>query len=139
MDSYSDIKLVSIHYLSEKFNNFNHAGIVKIIAESRRAVTLHITPLVWIGIYGKHLDVYPIRFGAIENFEEVKLLFENIPLQWSGIAYLGPAKEAQIQKEGAYHVRFLSESGDYEFGFKCGKIGIGEPFPFEPDLTLASY
>jgi hypothetical protein len=125
------MKFVSASYLSEQFNNFNDAGIEEIIIGPRQAVTLLITPIIWIGIYGKYLETYPVRFSVISDFNKVSDLFNKIPYDFSEIGYLGPDKNIKTQKEGAYHLRFSCERQHYEFTFKCGKISIGEPSPFK--------
>jgi hypothetical protein len=121
------MKFVSVHYLPEHFNNFNHASVKGISIGPRQAITLHISPIVWEGIYGEYPEIFMIKFSAIDNFDSVSAQFSKMPYDISEVGYLGPDESVEMQKEGAYRLRFSCERIDYEFTFKCGKISISEP------------
>jgi hypothetical protein len=67
------VELPSLKY------DFSHSLIEAIEVGPRREVTFTITILVWHGTRGHSVPGIQVRFGGIENFDEVASFFDDPP------------------------------------------------------------
>jgi hypothetical protein len=107
--------------------DFSHAMIDGVHLGPRRELTLDLAPLMWEGPHGRPLEGVHIRFGAIENFDEVTEAFATAPHERSELAWLRYADGA---RPGRLLVELMFERIDLRLVIRCRNLQVsGPPLP----------
>ena len=82
-------------------HNFHDASLVGFSVGPRREVTLEIKP---DSVWNKTAGIVLVRFGAVDNFNEVKSFLEELPAPPSSGASLAEIIGLKYEKEKPYPV-----------------------------------
>lgn len=107
--------------------DFRHAVIKGAASGPRREVTLVIAPLAWRGQNGSHEEDVRVRFGGVENFDEVAAFFGDPDHRgWFELADLRYAT-AEPSKPGRLRFDLIAEREDVCLVIRCGSLQVDEP------------
>ena len=88
--------------------DFSHANVISVTLGPRRAVTLKLSPLLWVGDQGHYGPPFTVRLGGIVNFDEVSELFAANHHKRSELAWLRYARAASPNRASSTLTLFLS-------------------------------
>lgn len=104
-------------------SNFDHSLIEGIEFGPRREVKLVISPLVWDGSNDRHAESIQVRFGGIENFDEMVALFNAIPPEKSELAWMR-FSDNLLSKPGRLFIELAFERIDAHFLVRCSSMQV---------------
>lgn len=119
---------VTVH-LPDLTHNFSHAGIDRVVCGPRREVTLTLTTFVLdparVGTF-KPVKGITVRFGGIENFEDVSSFFARAYHTTSELADMRYST-THASKPGRLFFDIVFERIDAEITIRCTSLTVEGP------------
>ena len=103
--------------------DFGHADFEGVVLGPRRALTLTLVPLIWIGNQGLPGPAVTVRIGGIVNFEEVEALFAAGHHKRSELGWLNYDEENASKPHDLY-LRLAFERVDSQVVIHCHSLTI---------------
>ena len=110
--------------------DFSHANIESVTVGPRRAITMEISPLIWVRDQGHYGPPFTVRLGGIVNFDEVSELFAANHHKRSELAWLRYAM-AYISKPGEQYLDLIFERVEARIVIHCQRVTVNDP-PVNP-------
>ncbi len=107
--------------------NFDHAQIDVVSIGPRKEFTLTITVLTWEGSQGQPVGGIQVRFGGVENLDQITEFFAAQPQQKSELTWLryDPAKQS---KSGHLYFEIQFERIDARLQVRCSTLQVSRAF-----------
>ncbi len=107
-------------------HDFSHAHICGVVFGPRREFTLAVSLLVWHQQTGRLTDPAPVRFGGVENLDEVRACFAAAPHERSELAWLAYAADP-ASRPGRLVFDLVFERIDLRLLVRCSSLQVGAP------------
>jgi hypothetical protein len=120
------VELPSLRY------DYNDARIDDVSIGPRRELNLVMAVLTWEGSTGRYVEGIKIRFGGIENFEEVSSFFARQPHEQSELASLAYSAHRK-SKMGQLFFEMVFERIDARLEIHCSSLQISEASSSAPE------
>jgi hypothetical protein len=106
--------------------DYTHARIERCDFGPRREVTLTLSVLLWNGPKGNYLEGVRVRFGGIENFEEVSTFFAAAPHPKTELSCLRYAANPP-SRPGHLNIEIALERVEVSTVVRCGSVQVSAP------------
>ncbi len=102
--------------------DFSDAILEGVSIGPRRAVTLELTPLVWVGSQGHYGLPITVRLGGIVGLEEVAAFFakHQLPADIAGLSYA----TGHVSKPNAQFLELIFERVEAQIVIQCHSVTV---------------
>lgn len=114
-------------------HDFDHGLIDAVEIGPRSELNLVILPLVWVGQRGNYGSPIRVRFGGIDNFEEVEAFFSDLSRRQADIASLRYDQNRK-SKPGFLFFELVYERIDARLEVHCSSLQVTDTQSFIVNL-----
>ena len=104
--------------------DFSHAVLENVTVGPRRAVTLTLTPLLWVGTAGLRDQTVTVRLGGVANLEVAATFFavQHVPAELAKLRYAA----WHTSRPGDLFIELIFERVEAQLMLQCHSITMTE-------------